>query len=75
MPFANGAHYQHNGFNFFLRRQDPDGEYGLNITQKRLEELGIISHNSLWQITRTSKNKPELNKTLDFIKTNILDIC
>jgi hypothetical protein len=28
-PFTNGAHYIHNTINFYLRRQDPFGEYGL----------------------------------------------
>ena len=75
MPFANGAHYQHNGFNFFLRRQDPDGEYGLNITQDRLQKLGKFTQNNTSRIMRTSKTKPELGETLDYIKKNILDIC
>lgn len=30
-PFANGAHYRHMGINFFLRRQDPYGDYHLNM--------------------------------------------
>lgn len=29
MPFSNGANYRHTNINFFLRRQDPDGNYGL----------------------------------------------
>ena len=28
--FTNGAHYIHQNINFFLRRQDPYGYYGLN---------------------------------------------
>lgn len=35
--FANGTHYLHKSLNFYLRRQDPLGEYGLmteNIPQK-----------------------------------------
>ena len=28
--FTNGAHYIHQNINFFLRRQDPYGLYGLN---------------------------------------------
>ena len=31
--FTNGAHYFHENINFFLRRQDPYGEYGLNNGQ------------------------------------------
>ena len=30
--FTNGAHYIHQNINFFLRRQDPYGLYGLNNT-------------------------------------------
>ena len=30
--FTNGAHYIHQNINFFLRRQDPYGLYGLNPT-------------------------------------------
>lgn len=29
--FTNGAHYHHKNINFFLRRQDPYGIYGLNL--------------------------------------------
>ena len=29
MPFANGCFYIHQNVNFFLKRQDPTGEYGL----------------------------------------------
>lgn len=29
--FTNGAHYFHLGINFYLKRQDPFGEYGLNV--------------------------------------------
>lgn len=32
MPFSNGSFYIQNNVNFFLRRQDPFGDYGLNIT-------------------------------------------
>lgn len=28
--FTNGAHYFHQNINFYLKRQDPSGEYGLN---------------------------------------------
>ena len=28
--FTNGAHYFHKNINFYLKRQDPSGEYGLN---------------------------------------------
>ena len=29
MPFSNGAFYIHNNITFFVRRQDPFNEYGL----------------------------------------------
>lgn len=29
--FTNGAHYFHSNVNFYLKRQDPFGEYGLNV--------------------------------------------
>ena len=29
-PFSNGRHYIHQNINFFLKRQDPNGEYGLS---------------------------------------------
>lgn len=28
--FTNGAHYHHKNISFYLKRQDPDGEYGLS---------------------------------------------
>lgn len=31
--FTNGAHYINKNINFFLRRQDPDGRYGLSNTK------------------------------------------
>lgn len=32
--FTNGAHYFHQNINFFVRRQDPTGEYGLNVVSR-----------------------------------------
>ena len=40
--FTNGAVYIHRNLNFFLRRQDPFGEYGLN----NMDKIGIPQHMS-----------------------------
>ena len=40
--FTNGAVYIHRNLNFFLRRQDPFGEYGLN----NMNKIGIPQHMS-----------------------------
>ena len=34
MPFTNGRHYIEQNINFFLRRQDPEGKYGLLNAEK-----------------------------------------
>lgn len=75
MPFANGAHYIYKGINFYLRRQDPDGTYGVNITEDKATALGYKNKNKLPKITRSSKTKPELGEALDYIKNSVFDIC
>lgn len=37
-PFANGSIYLNNNINFYLRRQDPDGRYGLQYIYERVKE-------------------------------------
>ena len=29
--FTNGAHYHHKNISFYLKRQDPKGEYGIGL--------------------------------------------
>lgn len=73
-PFANGAHYIHKGLNFFLRRQDPDGKYGLNINEETVDSR-YAGANRLTHIVRSSQTKPELKEELDYIKDYLFDIC
>lgn len=73
LPFANGAHYLHSNIVFFLRRQDPDGDYGLNITAKRLLKLGKLNQNNLYKLTRSSQSRPELKQALEYVKS--IDLC
>ena len=75
MPFANGAHYIYKGFNFFLRRQDPDGESGMNVTEEKVAACGYKNKNKIYKITRSSKTRPELSSTLDYVKQTVFDIC
>ena len=42
--FTNGAHYIKRGINFYLKRQDPDGRYGLSLSSNNAfyyNNLGI----------------------------------
>ena len=38
--FTNGAHYLHKQINFYLKRQDPDGTYGLRATKDNFGQYG-----------------------------------
>ena len=69
VPFTNGAHYHHIGINFFLRRQDPYGDYNLNydggvdVEKNKLNNIKIMG----------SYNEDIYNN--DIIQFGLLDIC
>ena len=42
--FTNGAHYHHKNINFYLKRQDPTGEYGLGTAPSKLSTF-VIENN------------------------------
>ena len=44
--FTNGAHYFHKNISFYLKRQDPDGSYGLGNSPKELAKVFIIGNES-----------------------------
>jgi hypothetical protein len=69
-PFANGAHYRHVGFNFFLKRQDPYGYYELNL--KTMTSTGEV--NKLTNFMRLGVGDESIyyNDTVEF---GIVDIC
>lgn len=69
-PFANGAHYRHIGINFFLRRQDPYGEYKLN----KKTELETGEENKLTNFIIPGRYNEGIyyNDAIDF---GIIDIC
>lgn len=39
--FTNGAHYHHNNISFYLKRQDPTGEYGLGGSPAKMKDFLI----------------------------------
>ena len=41
-PFTNGCHYVHNNINFYLRRQDPFGDYELQYGVRDNEEYNPL---------------------------------
>lgn len=75
LPFANGAHYIYKGLNFFLRRQDPDGKYGLNVTEEKLIEKSLKSKNKIAGLIRKSQTRPEVEEAVDYVKNTVFDIC
>lgn len=38
MPFSNGRHYINKNINFFVRRQDPTGKYGLGLPLSKVTD-------------------------------------
>ena len=69
-PFANGAHYRHVGINFFLKRQDPYGYYGLN--QKVWSSTGEVNKLTNFMVSGRMNENIYYNDALDF---GLLDIC
>lgn len=43
MPFSNGRHYIHQNITFYLRRQDPNGEFGLFAFDKNAQYKSRLS--------------------------------
>lgn len=68
MIFANNAFYIHNNINFYLKRQDPYGNYGLKYvegktsSQNRLSELDITG------------NKKDIT-IFDYVKNENNNLC
>jgi hypothetical protein len=59
-PFANGAIYLHGDVNFFVRRQDPDGRYGLQYTYERVGDYANFT------ISGNKKDMPDVDyKTIE----------
>ena len=52
-PFTNGTHYINTNINFYLRRQDPFAEYGLQYTvdDNLVGEDGSTLYNYLIDLT------------------------
>ena len=60
-PFANGAIYLHGDVNFFVRRQDPDGRYGLQYTYERVGDYANFT------ISGNKKDMPDVDyKTIEY---------
>ena len=63
MTFANGSFYIYEQINFFLRRQDPFGEYGLKYTSGKTG-----SNNSLLNFSVDGNKKDIVN--YEYVKEN-----
>ena len=69
-PFVNGAHYRNIGINFFLKRQDPFGEYELN----RKTKFSTGTDNKLVNFTVNGTFHESIYYN-DAINFGLLDIC
>ena len=49
-PFTNGSHYIHNNINFYLRRQDPFGDYHLQYGVRE-DDDSSVTYNPLIDLT------------------------
>ena len=49
-PFTNGSHYVHNNINFYLRRQDPFGDYHLQYGVRE-DDDSSVTYNPLIDLT------------------------
>ena len=49
--FTNGANYRHLNINFYLRRQDPTGEYGLNTKDTVDADTSMVAEGKIKDIT------------------------
>ena len=43
MPFTNGCFYVEKNVNFFLKRQDPNGKYGLSLPLHKKYSGGVTN--------------------------------
>lgn len=72
-PFTNGCHYIHENINFFLKRQDPTGEYGLLSPEDNADNRpGYVS--PLKNYRRYGWFNVDLSG-LKYFENNINDIC
>lgn len=72
LPFSNGCIYVQKNFNFFLKRQDPYGEYGLSYPlYKHLQQM--IS-NPMTRYVIYGSEKVDLS-VFDFVDNNVLNTC
>ena len=62
--FTNGAHYIHKNINFYLKRQDPYGYYGLNMAYN--EELPYEG-----QILEQTGNEKDITPAQHFTEGDI----
>jgi hypothetical protein len=67
MPFANGRHYIEKNINFFLRRQDPEGEFGL------LWAKGATAANPM-DYFKLSGERIDLSQPINFFN-NLNNVC
>lgn len=74
-PFTNGAHYIYQNIDFFLRRQDPEGDYGLNITESVLSQWHQVGYNRLCRLVTKGKTIPEIPDNKDYNNHDIFDLC
>lgn len=59
-PYANGAIYLHDDINFYVRRQDPDGRYGLQYIYERVGDYANFT------ISGNKKDMPDVDyKTIE----------
>lgn len=72
VPFTNGCHYIQKNMNFFLRRQDPRGEYGLSVPKFKDNEQTVF--NVMTKYVMNGSEKVDLTR-FDYINNKDLNIC
>lgn len=71
MPFANGRFYIEKNVNFFLKRQDPDGKYGLSTP---IFKSSISLNNPMLKFGIIGNNPIDVTEIGEFIN-NLSNIC
>ena len=72
LPFSNGCIYVQKNFNFFLKRQDPYGEYGLSYPLYKYTQQ-LIS-NPMTRYVIYGSDRIDLSE-FDFVDNNDLNTC
>lgn len=57
--FTNGAHYHHKNISFYLKRQDPDGRYGIGLEPKNTASFFSVEGRKNEEVSYAEYQKEE----------------